>query len=235
MNQLLLSCLLVAASCGMAQADVRTEQSAVTPAIKNPERHAGFLERIKQDNDIGILFLGDSITDFWPGRGPATWREFASCKPANFGISGDRTEHLLWRITNGELEGIHPKVVVIMIGTNNIGGNPADRPEWAAAGVKKIVETVRAKLPEAKILLLGVFPRGDKKDPHYEQIKEINRIISKLGDGAKVHYLDIGKVFLDANGEIPLDVMPDRLHPSAKGYELWYGAMQPTLDRMMKN
>lgn len=210
----------------------RKPEDAITPAVKNPERHDKFLERIKQ-GDIDLVFLGDSITDGWPRGGEKSWLKFAPYKPANFGISGDRTEHVLWRITNGELDGIHPKLVVIMIGTNNIGQNADEKPEWAAAGVKKIVDTVREKLPKAKILLLAVFPRGEAASAQRKAVGEINEIIVKLADDKTVRYLDIGKVFLNDQGEIPADVMPDKLHPNAHGYDLWYDAMGKTVAEMM--
>lgn len=225
---------LATISCATAQTPAaRTEESAVTPAIKDQNRHADFLYRIKE-GAIDLLFLGDSITDSWPRGGEWTWLKFAPYHPANFGISGDRTEHVLWRLENGELEGIHPKVTVIMIGTNNIGQIASEKPEWAAAGVKKILEVVHEKLPSTKVLLLGVFPRDTKGSEKRAAIVAINEIISRYGDGDKTQYLDIGQAFLDASGEIPSDVMPDRLHPNAKGYELWYNAMAPTLDKMMK-
>lgn len=211
----------------------RKPEDAVTPAVKNPERHERFLERVKQ-GEIDLVFLGDSITDGWPRNGERSWLKFAPYKPANFGISGDRTEHVLWRITNGELDGINPKGVVIMIGTNNIGQNADEKPEWAAAGVKKIVDTVREKLPNARILLLGVFPRGTADSPQRKAVNEINEIISKYGDGKTVSYLDIGKVFLDENGEIPADVMPDKLHPNAKGYDIWYEAVKAPIAELME-
>ncbi|RYD77452.1 MAG: hypothetical protein EOP84_15520, partial [Verrucomicrobiaceae bacterium] len=154
--------------------------------------------------------------------------------PANFGIGGDRTEHLLWRITNGELDGIKPKVTVLMIGTNNIGHFNDEKPEWAAAGVKKIVETIHSKLPETKVLLLGVFPRGTPDSAHRKAVEEINKIIAGLDDGKKTRYLDISKNFLDENGNIPADVMPDKLHPNAKGYDIWHKAMWPVLSEMMR-
>jgi beta-glucosidase len=211
----------------------RTPEDAVTPKIKNPERHDQFLYRIKE-GDIGLLFMGDSITDFWPRVGEYSWLKFAPYKPADFGISGDSTEHVLWRITHGELDGINPKVVVLMIGTNNIGHAPADQPEWAAAGVVKIVQTIREKLPDSRILLLGVFARDTPGSVHRNAVASINEIISKLDDGKMIRYLDIGRVFLDADGNIPTDVMRDKLHPTAKGYDLWYEAMHPLLDEMMK-
>jgi len=222
-----------APSAGRAAQKPRTPEDAVTPAVKDPHRHAKFLERIKQ-GDIDLLFLGDSITDGWPRSGERSWLKFAAYKPANFGIGGDRTEHLLWRITNGELDGIRPKLAVVMIGTNNIGHFADEKPEWAANGVKKILDTIHAKLPETKVLLLGVFPRGTSDSPQRKAVEEINRIIANFADGKITRYLDIGKSFLDKDGNLPADVMPDKLHPNAKGYDIWYQAMHPVLDEMMR-
>jgi beta-glucosidase len=129
---------------------------------------------------------------------------------------------------------VRPKVVVIMIGTNNIGHYADEKPEWVAEGVKKIVETVHQKLPEAKVLLLGVFPRDGKDSSSRKKVEEINAIISKLDDGKTTRYLDIGSKFLDEKGELPKDIMPDKLHPTEKGYKIWAEAMQPLLDEMMK-
>jgi len=211
----------------------RSPDDALTPKPKDVPRHTQFMYR-KTEGDIGLLFMGDSITDFWPRVGEFSWLKFAPYSPADFGISGDSTEHVLWRIEHGELDGINPKVVVLMIGTNNIGHTPPDEPEWAAAGVAKIVQSIREKLPQSKILLLAVFPRDTPGSAHREAVAKINQIISKLDDGSTVRYLDIGKVFLDDKDEIPADVMRDKLHPTAKGYDLWYDAMHPLLDEMMK-
>jgi lysophospholipase L1-like esterase len=177
----------------------------------------------KTEGDIGLLFLGDSITDFWPRRGESSWLKFAQYKPADFGISGDRTEHVLWRITNGELDGINPKVTVIMIGTNNLGQAPDEKPEWVAAGVKKIVDTVHEKLPQTKILLLGIFPRAATADnPLRQRVEAVNQIIASLDDGKQTRYLDIGKSFLDAQGNL-----------NPHGYDLWYEAMHPLLEELL--
>ena len=212
----------------------RTPADAVTPTTpRSLIRHEQFLYRIKE-GDIGLLFLGDSITDFWPRTGEYSWLKFAPYDPADFGVSGEHTEHVLWRITHGELDGIHPKVVVLMIGTNNIGHTPPDEPEWAAAGVAKIVATIREKLPDSKILLLGVFPRDTPGSVHRDAVEKINAIICHLDDGKMIRYLDIGKVFLDPDGNIPFDIMRDKLHPTGEGYDRWYDAMHPLLEEMMK-
>lgn len=218
-----------------AHAEPRTESSAITPSVKDPNRHEGFLNRIKE-GPIGILFLGDSITDGWPGGGKDSWDKFAPYHPADFGISVDRTEHVLWRITNGELDGItpNPKVVVIMIGTNNIGHFGDEKPEWAAGGVKAIVDTVRQKLPDSKILLLAIFPRENHDSPNRLRVNEVNKIIAHLDDGKTIRYLDFGAKYLDENGDVRRDLMPDQLHPNAQGYEIWYEAMEPLLKEMMQ-
>ena len=211
----------------------RTAANAVTPNNRNPNRHAEFM-KAKEKGPIDLLFLGDSITDFWPSRSPESWAKFAPDHPADFAVSGERTEDVLWRITHGELDGLHPKVVVLLLGTNNIGQHADEQPGWTVAGMRKVVDTIEEKLPTSKILLLAIFPRGDKNSSERRRNNEVNAELAKFADGYKVRYLDIGKVFVDANGEIPKDVMPDSLHPAAKGYDLWYDAMEPTLSQMMK-
>ena len=207
-------------------------------------RHEQFVEEAKRGG-IDVLFLGDSITDFWrdtnPRRGGrAVWdREFAPLHAANFGISGDRTQNLLWRLQHGEVDGIHPKVVVLMIGTNNTGlehdgTTPRNTPEEATEGVKAVVRELRARLPGSRILLLGIFPRGaTAADPQRAQIAYINRHIAKLADGKHIRYLDIGAKFLKPDGRLTPDIMADRLHPTEKGYEIWAAAMKPTLLQML--
>jgi lysophospholipase L1-like esterase len=194
--------------------------------------HESFVAIAKQGK-TDLLFLGDSITAGW-GRQKEIWeKEFGKYKPANFGIGGDRTQHVLWRIENGELDGIKPKVAVLMIGTNNSGSDPA---EGIAKGVTKIVETIRTKSPATKVLLLAVFPRGEKPAPNpgREKLKQVNAIISKLDDGKKVFFLDIGGKFLEPDGSLTKEIMPDFLHLSAKGYQIWADAIGPKLAELMK-
>jgi len=203
------------------------------------KRHEGFVAQAKQGG-IDILFMGDSITDFWRTRGSNVWNQFyAPQHAANFGISGDRTQHVLWRMDNGELDGIHPKVVVLMIGTNNTGKErdkktPRNTPDQVIAGVTAVVNDIRARLPDSKILLLAIFPRGDGGPEQQAQIDEINPAIARLADGRMVKFLDIGSKFLDSEGKVSEAVMPGLLHPNATGYQIWADAMNPTLDEMMK-
>jgi lysophospholipase L1-like esterase len=197
--------------------------------------HESFLARGKS-SQIGVLFLGDSITNgwFW-GNNREIWNDhFGKYNPANFGIGADLTQHVLWRIDHGELDGIHPKVVVLLIGTNNIGY--AD--DEIVAGVEKIAAEIHEKLPDAKLLLMGIFPRGaDPKIPEIARvrakIKTVNAPLAKLDDGNKTRFLDIGDQFLSSDGSISKSIMPDALHPNYDGYKIWADAMQPLLDEMM--
>jgi beta-glucosidase len=185
---------------------------------------------------IDLVFVGDSITDAWRGGGQNKLytERWGKHNPLNLGISGDKTEHVLWRLENGEIDGIQPKLVVMMIGTNNLGNPPQATPQDTAAGVKCLVEKIREKLPKSKILLLGVFPRGrEANDPFRAQIKIVNDTISKLDDGKDVKYLDVSDKFLAADGKLPEEIMPDALHPNEKGYQIWADAMGPTIDEMM--
>ena len=220
------------------------KEAADQPAVKGNaddpnngflKRHEGFLKDLKAKNGkVGVLFVGDSITDGWRGKGKQTFQDtYGGMDPLNIGIGGDRTQHVLWRLEHGEVEGISPRVAVLMIGTNNLGSNTN---EEIAAGVTKIVRTLREKLPRTKVLLLAIFPRGARPDdPNRARIRAINEQLAKLDDGGKtVKYLDIGPKFLADDGTLPKEIMPDALHPNEKGYEIWAEAMGPTLEEMMK-
>lgn len=202
-------------------------------------RHEAFVKEARKGG-IDILFLGDSITDFWRNRGSNVWNQYyAPRHAANFGISGDRTQHLLWRMDHGELDGIHPRVVVLMIGTNNTGKErDSDKirntvPE-TIAGVQAVVRDLRSKLPDSKVLLLAIFPRGTLESPQRAQVAVINTVIAKLDDDKMVRFLDIGPKFLSDDGALPREMMSDGLHPGAKGYEIWAESMEPTLDELLK-
>jgi len=279
---------LIAASCVLAMglslpmlaADEKNDND--NPAAKKLNRdiprHQEFLKRIEQSNGAGeVIFLGDSITHGWEGQ--KAWQEhFGSFKPVNLGIGGDQTGHVLWRITDGhELDNLKPKAAVIMIGTNNTGGYTAKQ---IAGGIKAIVEELKMQKPDIKILVLGIFPRGNSGDamrsleqitegikPINEELKreqpdlrrlndllksleqrkptisaaklnkkigEINAIISNLDDGKTVFYKDIGKEFLDENGGLSGEIMPDYLHLSARGYDIWGKAIKGDIEKLVK-
>jgi lysophospholipase L1-like esterase len=185
---------------------------------------------IAKKNENPILFTGDSITDGW--RNQAAWKKyFDPMKAANFGIGGDRTEHVLWRLQNGELDGYTPKVVVLMIGTNNTGSNTADE---IAEGIKAIIKTIHDKSKDTKVLLLAVFPRGEKPGtPVRDKIAAINKTISALDDGGKmVLYMDIGSKFTEPDGTLTKAIMPDFLHLSPRGYEIWGEAIVDTVQKL---
>jgi len=198
--------------------------------------HESFLRRAKEGK-IGLLFLGDSITEGWSGGGRIVWaKSYWKYDPANFGIGGDKTQNVIWRIENGELDHINPQVVVLMIGTNNMDSYSV---EDILLADEKIVREIHKKLPDTKLLLLGIFLRG--ADPNdrtvaalRQKIKTVNEGLAKLDDGEKTRYLDIGDKFMDADGKISKDIMPDALHPNARGYQIWADAMQPLLDQMIK-
>jgi len=236
-NTLLL--LLSASLCVTALA----ENSAIVPAPRTSPtnwvaRHEGFLAEARQ-GEFELVFVGDSITDAWRNRGREVWEKFYAPRQAlNLGIGGDRTQHVLWRIQRGELDGLKPKAVVLMIGTNNTGkekdGSPRNSTAEVIEGVTAVVKAIRARLPQSRLLLLAIFPRGTVDAPQRAQIKEINNAIAKLDDGKMIKFLDIGKVFLAEDGSIPKTIMPDLLHPNAEGYQLWADAMEPALAGMLK-
>jgi beta-glucosidase len=230
---------LVAKYPGLLEVRRPGPNSAIVPflAPNFQAKHKANLA-VAAEGTAELLLVGDSITDFWrnpegPFAGkPVLDKYFGQWKIANFGIAGDTTQGVLYRLQNGEGTGIKPRAIMVMIGTNNTARNT---PAEIAEGVGAVVMELQKDFPDAKILLLGVFPRGRAAaDPARASIAQINTIISRLHDGTRVHYLDIGAKFLDAAGTIPPDVMSDALHPSAKGYEIWAEAVNAPLTGLMK-
>jgi lysophospholipase L1-like esterase len=224
-----------------APATLKSMGDPTVPAVKigksGPlflQMHEKFLKEAKEGN-IDLLFLGDSITANWT-KAPEIWaKNYAPLHAVNFGIGGDRTQHVLWRITNGELDGIHPKVCVLMIGTNN---SNSDSAESIADAITKIVSIVREKTG-AKVLLLAVFPRDHTGATHdtpveMETIHAINERIAKLDDGKNVRYLDISQKFMGPDGKLDHSLFSDGLHPNVKGYQIWTDSMHDLLTEMMQ-
>jgi len=219
---------------GWAAQAIAQDHDAVKPVPRDAnwmKRHDSMNERVKQGN-VDLLFIGDSITQGWEGAGKAVWSEkYGKRNAVNLGIGGDRTQHVLWRLDNGNIEGIKPKLAVIMIGTNNSGQNTS---EQIADGITAIVKKLREKLPETKILLLGIFPRGADDENKNRQVNmKANEIAAKLADGKMVEYLDISSKFLDDKRVLSKEVMPDLLHLTPAAYQTWADSIEAHVARMM--
>jgi len=207
-----------------------------TPGMANSEKWwRGNYERInadikKMDGKIDLAFVGDSITARWGGD---SWKKhWGSYRAVNMGIGGDRTQNVLWRLQNGQLDGYKARLFVLMIGTNNTDKNtdPAD----VAAGIKAILALIQSKQPQAKILLLGILPTGEKPNPGREKKAAVNELISKFAGGA-VHYMDIGAKFLQPDGTISKEVMKDFLHLGDKGFDIWAEAISSKVKELMSD
>ncbi|QEL16447.1 GDSL-type esterase/lipase family protein [Limnoglobus roseus] len=242
-------CLLSFGTGGSGQDKAADDTSAVKPAERQDlgakQMHAAFQSRAKKGN-VDVLFLGDGITQGWIEAGGKVWTtRFGAWNAANFGLDGDRTQHVLWRIKDGkELDGIDPKVIVLLVGTSNLVSNSADD---VAAGVKAIVTELRGQKPKAKILLLGIFPRkggkeeADLKTPNVAAAdelnpkpKQVNAKLAKLDDGQAVTFLDIGDKFLDASGGLSKAVMSDYVHLTEQGYTIWADAISKPVEELLK-
>jgi len=196
------------------------------------QRHESMNDRVKQGNG-DLIFVGDSITHGWENEGKGIWEKYYAKRNAvNLGIGGDQTQHVLWRLDRGNIDGISPKLAVVMIGTNN--ANAGQTPEDVNAGVKAIVERLRGKLPQTKVLLLGIFPRGEDDSDHVRQVNmKANELIAKLADDKMIFYLDIGDKFLGPDRKLSRDIMPDLLHLSPKGYAIEAESIEPIVAKLM--
>jgi lysophospholipase L1-like esterase len=227
----------------------KKENAAIKPMPREGnwmKRHEGFVADAKKGG-VDLVLLGDAQTEEWTRPldakakrgGKAIYdRELAPFKPANLGLGGDKTQNLLWRVQNGELDGLKPKVILLLIGTNNSNGMD-NSAEEIADGIKAIVAEIQKKAPDAKLLLLGILPRG--KDPtvagikaQRDKIKAVNDLIAKLDDGGKkVKYVDIGAKFLQPDGSISDEIMPNYLHLSEKGYQIFADAVKGPITELM--
>lgn len=247
MRQLCRLCSVVLLFSVLAPVSVRAAEKtnpAVVPVVQTAPwavkwwmpRHEQKLAEVKKMGDkCQLIFVGDSITHLWESRGRKVWDKYFAPRGAiNLGFSGDRTEHVLWRLEHGEVDGIHPKLAVVMIGTNNTGQERHDPAEQTAAGVKAILHDLRTKLPDTKILLLAVFPRSAKPTDHLREVNtKLNSIIKNDADGKHIYWLNINKVFLTDDGTLTRAMMPDLLHPSEHGFELWAKAIEPSVKKLM--
>lgn len=219
-----LAAIALSAIAGFAAHAAELESTTPVAAKTNGEKWwNGNCERIdadirKMEGKIDVAFVGDSITARW--RGSENWdKHWGSYRAVNMGIGGDQTQHVLWRLQNGDLDGYKAKLFVVMIGTNNMWGKNAD-PAHAAAGVKAVIDLIQSKQPQAKILLMSILPTGEKPNPGRELRMDVNKRISKFA-GGPVEYIDISKKYLERDKSISKEVMHDFLHLAPKGYDIW--------------
>ncbi len=231
----LLACVLVCAALPSVSRGDDKLPTSLQPAARSGrlmERHKRFNERVKQGN-VDLTLVGDSITQGWEGAGKDVWAKYYAKRNAvNLGIGGDRTQHVLWRLDHGNIDGISPKAAVLMIGTNNSNGTD-NTAEEIGAGITAIVKKLRQKLPDTKVLILAVFPRGAKPSAQREKNAKASEIAAKLADDKMIFYLDIGPKFLTDDGTLTKEIMPDLLHLSPKGYEIWAEATEPSVAQLM--
>lgn len=199
------------------------------------ERHEAKLAERRAMEAVDLLMVGDSITHSWENSGRAVWDRFYGGRRAfNIGFSGDRTEHVIWRLQNGAVHGLSPKLAVLMIGTNNTGHRMEDAGH-TAAGVRRVVHEMRLRMPETKVLVLGIFPRAARPDDSRRLLNDrINAQIQGLGKEEMITYLDVSPSFLEEDGTLKRGLMPDLLHPNKEGYAAWAAAMEDTIMRLMK-
>ena len=241
LTALLLALLRTLSGCAAAPtpaeiafADVAQKtHSAVVPKSRGNQwwisRRNAVNARVAQGN-VDLIMIGDSITHGWEDQKDLWTKYYAPRNAVNMGFSGDRTEHVLWRLDNGNIDNIDPKLAVIMIGTNNLNRNTA---EEIGDGIIAICSRLRKKLPETKILILAIFPRNSTPGPQRQKNATASQIASQIADGKMIHYLDINDEFLTDDGTLSTDIMPDLLHPNRKGYEIWAGAMEPKIAELM--
>ncbi|MHC4154235.1 MAG: GDSL-type esterase/lipase family protein [Planctomycetota bacterium] len=194
-------------------------------------RHEAYNARVKQGH-VNLIFVGDSITQRWDRQGTQIWQKYYSRRNAvNLGVDGDRTQNVLWRLDHGNIDGIDPEVAVVMIGTNN--SDDGDAAEGIARGIIAVCMKLRQKLPETRIILHAIFPRGPGPSAQRELNARASELASKIADGKMIFYMDIGEEFLEPDGAISTDIMYDYVHLTAKGYRIWANAIEPKLKQLL--
>lgn len=214
------------------------DQPAPRSDANSRRAHEQLLAKARQGR-IDLYFVGDSITRRWGATDYpdflAHWkRNFHGWNAANFGWGADSTQHILWRLQNGELDGVNPRVIVVLAGTNNVGTTPPDDAKVAeiARGVAAIVATCREKAPGATLVLTAVFPRNDNPAV-MPGITRLNAELARLADGKAIRFLNVNARLADASGRLFDGMMGDKLHPTLKGYEVWAAALKPIFTELL--
>jgi beta-glucosidase len=223
-----------------------TTNTAVIPTDKIDvkwwkERHEEVMQQIRE-KDPQLILIGNSITHALDDESNIEfWEKYLDqYNTVNMGFGGDRTENVIWRLENGEIDGINPKVATLLIGTNNLDGNHYSEitdPEDLAEGIWKICKIISEKLPETEIALLAILPYGSKPEVYHNRlINETNDIIKHFPNkNSRIHYFDVGHVLLNDEGRVRRDLMPDYLHPNTEGYRLIFDALTPEIEKLMNN
>lgn len=202
------------------------------PRFDNPTWKKRYEENLRQakHSKADVLFLGDSITEGWLYS--SAWKKHFAKRSFNAGFSGDKTQHVLYRLQNGLLDNLKPKLVVLMIGTNN---TLANSPQQIAEGIKMIIDEVHQRSPNSRVLLHAILPSGKKPDAERRlENNEVNRIIRGMAQIPGVHYKDFNHIFLEKDGSISKKTMPDYLHLSGKSYHRWANAMKPAIETLLR-
>ncbi len=236
-------CIMILLTVSLSSCDVNKNYDLNHPSITPTSqkelwwlyRHKKKRVDLKNYEDVDVILMGDSLIHNWENMGLSLWEpNTEDYRQFNLGYAGDRTEHILWRIENGELEGVDPKVLILLVGTNNTGFR-SDESGQTAFAIEKIVLSIREKLPNTKIILTALFPREElPTDPLRIINDDINKRIAKLDDGKSIFFLDIGHLFLEESGRLRMDLMGDGLHPGYPSYLKWREVMAPLLGRLMQ-
>jgi lysophospholipase L1-like esterase len=230
--------LLLSATCLLAQTNAPSQTNrCITPIAREGKAYERFQlinQRVKENQgQAEVIFVGDSITEGWEYGGKAIWAQYYAPRHAlNLGIGSDHTQHVLWRLDHSNLDGLHPKVAVVLIGVNNIP-DETNTPRMVLEGVTAVVQKLRTTLPQTKVLVLGIFPFREDFCAQRAKAAQVNQALHKLEDGQSVFFMDIAHLFLRPDGKISKTIMRDFLHPTTEGYRLWAEAMEPTLARLL--
>jgi lysophospholipase L1-like esterase len=242
--------MVMAGCCGQQNLAARSQltfksiegktHSAVTAAPRTTRGWSARDEKINtrlKEGNVDLLFVGDSITEGWEGRGKDVWSTYyGNRNAANFGIGGDQTQHVLWRIDHADFNNVHPKLAIVMIGTNNAPqrrGSTANTAQEIADGIVAVCQRLKTRLPETRILLLAIFPRDPNSSSEVRaKNAQASLLASAVADGKTIYYMDINEKFLAQDGQLTKEIMPDFLHPNAAGYKIWAETMEPEVARL---